>query len=269
MPSTAAPAPYRPALPMAGGRNGKQRVTLRIWLGLARSLVIYNNPLRRGPLRRFYRHLLAPGDLVFDVGAHVGTRARAMRAAGARVVALEPQEPFASFLQKTLPRDIILIRAAAGGEETVAEMAVSSLHPTVSSLQPDFVETAGATPGFAHVRWDRRQRVQVTTLDRLIADHGLPSYVKIDVEGFELQVLSGLSQPVPLVSVEYLPDLPEQTAAVVARLQDLGQYRFNPVRGEEGRFLWPNWRSAEEVCDWLRSLPKGERSGDLYARLSS
>lgn len=242
-------------------------MTLRIWLGLARSLLIYNNPLRRGPLRRFYRDLLTPGDLVFDVGAHVGTRARAMRAAGARVVALEPQEPFATFLHRSLPRDIILIRAAAGRAEAVAEMAISSLHPTVSSLQPDFVETAGATPGFAHVRWDRRQKVQVTTLDHLIAAHGLPAYVKIDVEGFELDVLSGLSLAVPLVSVEYLPDLPDQTAAVIARLMALGSYRFNPVRGEEGRFLWPEWRGPEEAMAWLRALPAGERSGDLYARL--
>ena len=57
------------------------------WLGLIRSLVIYHNPLTRLAWRRFYRDLLDPGDLVFDVGAHVGTRARAMRAAGARVVA--------------------------------------------------------------------------------------------------------------------------------------------------------------------------------------
>ncbi len=241
-------------------------MSLRVWLGLARSLVIYNNPLRTRPLRRFYRGLLSPGDLCFDIGAHVGTRARAMRAAGARVVALEPQEPFAGFLRHTLPHDITLIQVAAGPQETVAEMAVSTLHPTVSSLQPDFATTAGATPGFAHVVWDKRQRVRVTTLDHLIAAHGIPAYVKIDVEGFELDVLAGLSQPLPLISVEYLPDLPDQTALVIERLQNLGPYRFNPVQGEAGRFLWPDWRKASDTIAWLRALPPGTRSGDLYAR---
>ena len=242
-------------------------MTIRTWLGLARSLIIYNNPLRTVPLRRFYRSLLQSGDLVFDVGAHVGTRARAMRAAGARVVALDPQEPFATFLRRTLPRDVTLIEAAAGQQETTATMAVSSLHPTVSSLQPDFAATAGATPGFARVKWDRQQSVRVTTLDVLIARYGLPAYVKIDVEGFELDVLTGLSQPVPLVSVEYLPDLPDQTVRVIERLQSLGPYRFNPVRGETGRFLWPDWRKATDTIAWLRSLPPGAKSGDLYARL--
>lgn len=242
-------------------------MALTTWLGLLRSLVIYHNPVRTGPLRRFYRDLLRPGDLVFDVGAHVGTRARAMRAAGARVVALEPQEPFSTFLRRTLPRDIRLVEAAAGGVETVAEMAVSSLHPTVSSLKAGFADEAGSAPGFGHVRWDRVQRVQVTTLDRLIAAEGLPRYVKIDVEGFELEVLSGLSQPVEMVSVEYLPGLPDLTLSVIDRLQQLGSYRFNPVRGESGRFLWDDWRDAESTRTWMKGLAADGPSGDLYARL--
>ena len=242
-------------------------MALTTWLGLLRSLVIYHNPVRTGPLRRFYRDLLRPGDLVFDVGAHVGTRARAMRAAGARVVALEPQEPFSTFLRRTLPRDIRLVEAAAGGVETVAEMAVSSLHPTVSSLKAGFADEAGSAPGFGHVRWDRVQRVQVTTLDRLIAEEGLPRYVKIDVEGFELEVLSGLSQPVEMVSVEYLPGLPDLTLSVIDRLQQLGSFRFNPVRGESGRFLWDDWRDAESTRTWLKGLAADGPSGDLYARL--
>lgn len=241
---------------------------MRVWLGLARSLVIYNNPLRTFPLRRFYRRLLSPGDLVFDVGAHVGTRARAMRAAGARVVAVEPQAPFSTFLRHSLPRDVTLVEAALGPQDTVAEMAVSSLHPTVSSLQPGFADAAAKAPGFGHVRWDRRQQVRVTTLDRLIARHGRPAYVKIDVEGFELAVLSGLSRPVPLLSVEYLPALPDQTHQVIDRLMALGPYRFNPVQGEDGNFLWQDWRDAGVTREWLRSLSPQARSGDLYARLT-
>jgi FkbM family methyltransferase len=238
------------------------------WTGLLRSLVIYHNPVRTGPLRRFYRELLRPGDLAFDVGAHVGTRARAMRAAGARVVALEPQAPFSRFLRLTLPRDIRLVEAAAGGSESVAQMAVSSRHPTVSSLNTGFVTQAGAAPGFEHVRWDSAQQVQVTTLDRLIADEGLPRYIKIDVEGFELEVLSGLSQPVEMISVEYLPGLPDLTLSVIDRLLELGPYRFNPVRGESAAFVWDQWRAAEATKDWLRGLPADAPSGDLYARLS-
>lgn len=237
------------------------------WIGLLRSVVIYHNPVRTRSLRAFYRSFLGPGDLAFDVGAHVGTRARAMRAVGARVVALEPQAMFSTFLRLTLPRDIRLIEAAAGTTETIGQMAVSSRHPTVSSLKTAFVQDAGTAPGFEHVRWDSTQQVKVTTLDRLIADEGLPRYVKIDVEGYELEVLSGLSQPVEYISVEYLPGLPDLTLSVIDRLLELGDYRFNPVRGEEGAFLWDTWRDAKATRDWLLALPANGKSGDLYARL--
>jgi len=237
------------------------------WLGFLRSLTIYTNPSMMRVWRRFYAELLDPQDLVFDVGAHIGNRSRAMRAAGARVVAIEPQQPFAGFLRRTLPRDITLVEAAAGGSETEAEMAVSSRHPTVSSLRTDFVSGAARAPGFEHVRWDATQRVRMVTLDGLIARFGLPRYVKIDVEGFEIEVLAGLSHPVPILSVEFLPGFPHLTHAVIDRLAELGDYRFNPVQGETGGFLWPDWRDGAAVKAWLGTLPADASSGDLFARL--
>lgn len=241
---------------------------MKRWLGFARSLLIYHNPATLWAWRRFYREILRPEDLVIDVGAHVGTRARAMRAAGARVVALEPQALFARFLRRTLPRDIVLIEAAAASVAASGEMAVSSRHPTVSSLQPDFVTAAAETPGFDHVQWDRRERVRLVTLDSLVARYGLPAYIKVDVEGFEIEVLAGLTQPVPMLSVEYLPGFAGLTHAVIARLETLGAYRFNPVVGERSGFLWSDWRDAAAVRAWLDSLGTDAPSGDLFARLA-
>ncbi len=240
---------------------------MQTWAGFLRSLVIYHNPVSMRAWRRFYRDLLRPGDLAFDIGAHVGSRSRSLRASGARVVALEPQAPFAGFLRRTLPSDITLIEAAAGPSETEAQMAVSSRHPTVSSLRTDFVADAATAPGFEHVRWDRTQRVRMVTLDSLIARYGRPAYVKIDVEGFELDVLAGVSQPLPLVSSEYLPGFPHLSHAVIDRLSELGRYRFNPVEGERGGFLWSEWRDAAAMKAWLDALPKTAPSGDLFARL--
>ena len=244
------------------------RAAIQSALGLARSLAIYyGRPSRQRGLERFYGGLLGPGDLAFDIGAHVGNRSRAMRSAGARVVAVEPQAPFAGFLRRTLPRDVTLVTAAVGPEETTAAMRVSRRHPTVSSLRGDFATSVGDRPGFEHVRWDAAQQVEVTTLDALIAAHGAPKLVKIDVEGFEAEVLAGLSQPVPLIAVEYLPALPDAAHAALGRIAALGPYAFNLVTGEDGTFAWADWRDVAAVRGWLDGLDAQDGPGDIYARL--
>lgn len=244
-------------------------MSLRSWFGFLRSLLIYSNPQRQLVWRNFYKQNLKSGDLVFDVGSHVGSRARAMWAAGVKVIAFEPQQPFTRFLEWSLPRDITLVSAALGGTETEAELAVSTLHPTLSSLRGNFVSDAAKTPGFEHVRWDSQQKVRVVTLDSQIQKYGIPSYIKIDVEGFELEVLSGLTKPIAMLSVEYLPGFPDLTHAVVERITELGDYLFNPVVGEKAKFLWPEWRDGAAVKLWLEGQPADARSGDLFAILKS
>ena len=59
---------------------------------LSRSLRIYHGDKERhAAMDRLYGAFLSPGDLAFDIGAHVGDRISSFRRLGARVVALEPQ----------------------------------------------------------------------------------------------------------------------------------------------------------------------------------
>lgn len=237
---------------------------LRSWAGLARSLVIYRaRPWRHRRLAAFYRQIVGPGDLAFDIGAHVGNRTRALRAAGARVVALEPQSVFHRFLMRDLPGDVTLLHMAAGRSIGTAELAVSRLHPTVSSLAAGFPGRMADEPGFRQVRWDRQETVPVTTLDALIAAHGVPRFVKIDVEGHEAEVLAGLSRPVPWVAFEALPAAAETTLAAIAHLEALGPYHFNVIQGETVRFALP-WMTGTALSAVLDGTRRGP--ADVYAR---
>ncbi|MFP4430091.1 MAG: FkbM family methyltransferase [Spirochaetaceae bacterium] len=241
-------------------------------LGLLRSLFIYYAvPLRHQRLKAIYRPFREAGELMFDVGAHVGNRSRAWIALGGTVVALEPQENCLRFLRRLYrgSHNMEIVPAAVGDSPGIVDLYVSSTHPTMTTTTESWIadlESSGMSRG---VRWERRTTVPVTTLDRLIAQFGLPAFVKIDVEGAEQLVLAGLSEPIPAVSFEYLPTQTERALACVDRLERLGSYRFNYCVGERHRFVLPQWVAAESIVGLLRNLSPGSRSGDIYARLAT
>ncbi|WP_373183245.1 FkbM family methyltransferase, partial [Halomonas campaniensis] len=163
-----------------------------------------------------------------------------------------------------------LLPWAAGAEPGEAELAVSEANPTVSTLAHEWRTTIGArNPGFRDVRWESRRRVAVTTLDALITEHGTPRFCKIDVEGYEAEVLAGLSTPLAGVSVEFVAGALEVAERCVTRLAALGDYRFNVIEGERRTFRWPEWHPADATLAWLAQGADGLPSGDLYARLAA
>lgn len=244
----------------------------RRW-GLIRSLLVYHGiPWRGWQLRRFYRRFVPFGGLAIDVGAHTGNRVGAFRRLGARVVALEPQPDFADWLNRRFGGDsgVTVLTQAVGRTEGQAQLLASARTPTVSTLSRDFVERAGASSGFRGVRWQEGPLVTVATLDLLIAAHGVPDFVKIDVEGFELEVLHGLNQALPAVSFEFLPAMRDIAMACIDRLESLagaGRYRYAVSLGERLQLLTPDGMSAPDMCEWLRSMSADAPSGDVHAWL--
>lgn len=240
--------------------------------GLMRSLVIYyGQPWRLPKLRRLYRPFLQPGDLAFDIGAHVGNRTRIWAGLGARVVAIEPQADLATWLRWQFKGrdDITVVETALAANPGVASMHVDPANPTVTTLSRDWIDQVTQGEGFESVAWKPPVEIEATTFDRLIQTHGTPVFCKIDVEGFEAEVLKGLSQPIKALSLEFLPAAIEVAIEAIDLLEALGHYRYNVSFGEGMAFDLSDWQSADRMRDWLAKQRGGRRSGDVYAHIES
>ena len=209
-----------------------------------------------GPLKRIHRRLfekearqqlrdnvglyapfLSPGDLCFDVGSNVGQKAEAFLALGARVVAFEPQ-PFVFRELKARcgsNRRLTAVNAAMGAAPGKLPMYINK-HSESSSLISNWVDNTQEVI-----------EVPVTTLDHAIENYGLPRFCKIDVEGFELEVLKGLNHVLPCISLEYhhSEEDVKKVLACIDYLSRFGELSMNVTLGEDPQFAWPNWITYE------------------------
>ena len=216
-----------------------------------------------------YARFVRRGDLVFDIGAHVGDRVASFRRLGAAVVAVEPQPAMVKVLRFLYRRDreVAVEPVAVGRGEGVIAMSINRDNPTVSTASADFIAAARGAPGWEGQAWTETIGVPMTTIDALIAHYGEPVFVKIDVEGFEAEALAGLSQPVRTLSFEFTTIQRDVALACIARCLVLGYARFNAALGESQRLVYGDWVDGAGITRWLIDLPHGANSGDIYASL--
>jgi FkbM family methyltransferase len=217
-----------------------------------------------------YTQFVPPGSVCFDVGANLGSRTKIFLHIGAKVVALEPQRACTMILRTVFAgrRGLTVLRKALGPSEGTGQLSISNANG-ISSMSTAWMNAVSQTGRFAGSRWNETRSVDVTTLDALIARYGVPSFIKIDVEGFEHEVLSGLSKPVPALSFEFTPEYLDAAQSCVTLLGKLGSYRFNYSLGESMKLELDQWVPARELMERLDGFRRDFVTfGDVYARLA-
>jgi FkbM family methyltransferase len=230
----------------------------------------YHRYLRRSGFRArerwrgFFAQFVSPGDLVFDLGAHQGRYSEVYLELGASVVAVEPLPHLARLIGLRY-RAVTVVDAAVGAEPGTADLHVG-VYTVHSSIAPRWIETElRRNPK----KWTSETiAVRLTTLDTLIGQYGLPAFTKIDVEGYEPEVLAGLSTALPLLSFEAQALRPDLALRCLDRLGELGSYEFNFSPGLEMRLAYERWVTADQLREDLPRLAEkwNAGAGDVYAR---
>ncbi len=200
--------------------------------------------------------------LVFDVGANTGAKTEQYLRNGARVVCFEPQSACVDALRERFRGNgrVVVVPTALGAHIGEAEMSICTEANTISTFAD-----AWKAGRFKDKIWDRAEVVPVTTLDAAIDRHGMPFYCKIDVEGFEQSVLSGLTRQIPVLSFEFCAEGLDQTQACLDLLSRLGYAAFNACSGDSRVYVLRSAVSSAELMNHLRSMSDPLAWGDVYA----
>lgn len=237
-------------------------------MNLKRRWNAYQNRRR---LKRFYAQFMRPGDVVFDAGANVGNRTRIFAELGARVIAIEPQKECVRQLYVQFHENsrVTIIPKALGAARGYLEMQLSNF-TIASSFNLDLIDAERADPRRRKMQFNKTQSMPVTTLDALIAEYGAPSFIKLDIEGFEPEALKGLSRPPVTLSFEFLPIHLKPARECIAQLGQFGAIRYNYALDEHMKLLLKDWVGADEMLQILNSYEHAHEIlyGDVYARLN-
>lgn len=216
----------------------------------------------------FYKQFLSPGDIVYDVGANVGNRVASFLDLNCKVIAIEPQQDCIDELKRKFGNQIQIVEAGLGESEDEKTMYISNAN-TISSFSEEWIKSVKESR-FSQFEWNKKVQIKITTLDLLIKKYGSPNFCKIDVEGYEMEVLKGLTSPIPFISLEYT--VPEQLDNLLNCLNYCNSlnnnYKYNYSRDEDMKFELENFIPFDEFITLVRSNKFIETSfGDIYLKL--
>ncbi len=193
-----------------------------------------------------------PGKLVFDIGANKGNKVKAFLKMGFRVVALEPEKKSLSTLHYRFGNNkhVTIVGKGVSDREGSLLIHIAEGRSGLNTLSDKWV---GSLESKEENRWKKKHafrhsyEVPVTTLRELFREYGLPYYVKIDVEGYEVQVLKGMDRMPGFLSFETnLPEFYSETAECIRQLESLSaDTRFN--YSVHDRLELPGWITAREM----------------------
>jgi FkbM family methyltransferase len=222
----------------------------------------YYKSRARLTLHKFYQQFVDPKELVFDIGAHMGETTRALLKIGAKVIAAEPNPVAANTLKHKYGenKNLTVVQKGIGGSEGRKEFFIDETNTQLSTFSKDWNNLRSANHEINILN------IETVSLDYLIKSYGVPKFCKIDVEGFEVQVLSGLSHKIQYISFEFSKDFISEINHCIGKVLTLGDAEFNFTLYSRYKLELKEWVSGNRLIMILHSYPNYDLTGDIIAR---
>ena len=208
--------------------------------------------------------LLKSQDLFFDVGAHMGDKSKELIKNNINVIMFEPQPECLKELNKLYLNNplVKIVPKALGKFIGKMDLNINTKEPTVSTLAKHW-----QLGRFSHFKWDQKITIEITTLDEMIKKFGSPNYIKIDVEGFEYDVLLGLSKKAGIISFEFTSEFINDAYKCIDHLISLNYSQFNFSLGERQKF-YSKWTNHKNIINEIKENIKKDNFlwGDIYCK---
>ena len=218
---------------------------------------------------KIFESIINKNDLIFDIGSNMGEKSQIFLNLGARVVGFEPQfECYSSTLSRFAKNTNFIGENIALDKKTGKEIIYIATYHTISSMSEKFIEES-KKERFVGYNWNNTREVNTDTLDNMITKYGKPNFIKIDVEGYELNVLEGLTDSVELISIEFNPELCEITKSCIEYIDKLNNNNtiFNYGYREDIDFKYDEWMSKDKMIEYIESINDFKfEFGDIYCK---
>lgn len=192
------------------------------------------------------------------MGANVGDKVAIFTKYFRKVIAIEPDRENQQLLTRRFStrQEVVIHNAAVGNtvEKRIFHVNLpGSPANTLSEKWKTILQNEKLNRWAKKLEFRDSYEVQVITLDLLIAAYGKPSYIKIDVEGYELNVLKGLSESINMISFEAnFPEFKEETINCVLHIQKLSPLATFNIINQNFKFLWPAHQNYSSTIEWLQ-----------------
>jgi FkbM family methyltransferase len=169
--------------------------------------------------------------LVIDIGANVGNTVEQFLLCSEKVICFEPNPTLAKdLINRFYNRPVVVDERGVSNKKGKQIFNIANAN-TISTFSDDWIHNSRFTYSY---NWDRTVEVETITLDEIIDEYGVPDYVKIDIEGYEYEVLTSFSKLLPetVFAFEWAEEQKNKIHLILEHLLKIGYDKFSHTEAD-------------------------------------